>query len=57
MLLTAKVAENVAHLPTALASLPGGGIGHGASFQVTDQAQEMNLHFHVVHQASRSPSD
>ena len=47
----AKVEENAAHLPTALASLPGGGIGHGASFQVTDQAQEMDLHFNVTHQA------
>ncbi len=41
----------MAHLPTALAALPGGGIGHGTSFQVTDQAQDMDLHFYVVHQA------
>ena len=44
-----EVTENAAHLPTPLAGLPGGGIRHGATFQVTDQAQALELDFVVTH--------
>ncbi len=49
-----EVAESRAHLPKTLAELPGGGLGHGSTFQVTDQAQQLELEFVVTHQVGFS---
>jgi hypothetical protein len=45
-----EVAENAAHLPTALADLPGGGIRHNSSVSVTDQVQDMKVTVVINHQ-------
>ena len=45
--------ENAAHLPKALAALPGGGVQHNARVIVTDQLQDMTVTL-VVQQAVRS---
>ena len=49
-------AESAAHLPTALAALPGGGVRHGARVTVTDQTQDMTVTLVVQHEARRHPS-
>lgn len=45
-----EAAESAVHLPKLLAQLPGGGIGNGSTFQVSDQAQQLDLDFVVWHQ-------
>lgn len=45
-----EAAESAVHLPKTLAQLPGGGIGNGSTFQVSDQAQQLDLDFVVWHQ-------
>mmetsp|Transcript_10416 Transcript_10416/g.31372 ORF Transcript_10416/g.31372 Transcript_10416/m.31372 type:complete len:722 (+) Transcript_10416:235-2400(+) len=44
-----EAAESAAHRTTALAALPGGGIGHGAIVDVGDQAQSFDAQIIVTH--------
>jgi ubiquitin-like 1-activating enzyme E1 B len=45
-----EVEENARHLPTALATLPAGGVCHGTVVEVGDQKQQLKLQVTVVHE-------
>ncbi|KAF8066301.1 SAE2 [Scenedesmus sp. PABB004] len=50
-----EAADSAAHLPKALAALPGGGLVGGTILSVTDQSQAVSLEIIITHQEAFDP--